>query len=350
MYPSGRRSRHRRDLRGVDNCPEVGNPQQEDQDTDAVGDACDNCPQVSNSDQSDTDTAGVGDLCDNCPETANPTQEDPDGDSFGSACDNCPSTTNPDQADVDDDTVGDLCDTAIRLQPRSNRGAPQEGLRQAWTAIFSTATTPMRARPTFASTFACSTAIRMRGRRSCTADSCQPGTGCVHVPIGRVQRRQRLTGGFVSARSVRRLPGNCNDSNWCTLDTCQPESAACIRITPIHAMTGTSARRRSLRGRGLQRGDAGNLRRRQCLYRRYLRPNGGCTHTNNTAACNDGTMHVGDACANGSCAPGAPTNCAMTTSARPMDATPEAGAPTSHAALCSDGNAARRGFAAEGPA
>ena len=36
--------------------------------------ATDNCPTVSNPDQNDTDTDNVGDACDNCPADANPTQ------------------------------------------------------------------------------------------------------------------------------------------------------------------------------------------------------------------------------------------------------------------------------------
>jgi len=51
-------------LDGVDNCPLIPNPSQDDIDGDNVGDDCDNCKTVSNNAQTDTDQNGVGDSCD----------------------------------------------------------------------------------------------------------------------------------------------------------------------------------------------------------------------------------------------------------------------------------------------
>jgi len=49
---------------GVDNCPSVYNPSQDDVDHDSVGDVCDNCVNDFNPVQEDTDGDGLGDACD----------------------------------------------------------------------------------------------------------------------------------------------------------------------------------------------------------------------------------------------------------------------------------------------
>jgi hypothetical protein len=144
-----------------DNCPEDANPDQADNDFDALdedfqlrtgagfgGDACDddddndgrlddsdNCAGQGNADQTDGDADGIGNACDNCPETANPDQADANQDGTGDACssdddgdgladdkDNCPTVANDDQIDSDGDGVGDACDICVSLYSADQTG------------------------------------------------------------------------------------------------------------------------------------------------------------------------------------------------------------------------------------
>ena len=97
-------------LDNEDNCPVVTNPEQENNDSDLLGDYCDNCPNVANPNQEDSDGDETGDACDECTDT--------DGDGYGNpgfinitcSTDNCPDVPNFDQINADEDGFGDVCD------------------------------------------------------------------------------------------------------------------------------------------------------------------------------------------------------------------------------------------------
>ena len=81
-----------------------------DPDLDGACDGVDNCPAVFNPGQEDVDGDGTGDVCDVCPASST-IDVDPDGD--GVCADNCPAIWNPAQEDGDQDGVGDVCDACL---------------------------------------------------------------------------------------------------------------------------------------------------------------------------------------------------------------------------------------------
>lgn len=113
-----------------DNCPSSANADQNDTDSDGIGDVCDpinnsspTTPTPTPTPTTDTDNDGIDDSIDNCPLTINASQADLDGDGLGNHCDddvdgdgvnnavdNCKYVTNPTQLDTDSDGKGDVCD------------------------------------------------------------------------------------------------------------------------------------------------------------------------------------------------------------------------------------------------
>jgi|GEM_PF-1597082 len=113
---------------GVDNCPDIANPDQTDSDSDSVGNACDQCP--NGDDLADEDSDLVPDGCDNCRLIANPDQIDSDGDGFGDTCDSCPGIINGDQ-----DGLGGNCETLVTDEILIELNNPISGISNSGTTV-----------------------------------------------------------------------------------------------------------------------------------------------------------------------------------------------------------------------
>lgn len=92
----------------------IDNPIILDTDNDGIEDVLDNCPDVFNPDQEDLDSDNIGDVCDDI------VSVDEDNDGIVNVQDNCPSAFNPNQEDLDNDGIGDVCDNFVGISPCEN--------------------------------------------------------------------------------------------------------------------------------------------------------------------------------------------------------------------------------------
>lgn len=103
-----------------------------DSDFDQVPDSLDNCPLVGNPNQEATDFDHIGDFCDECTDFDEDGYYDIAWPVIPQACsqDICPTVYNPDQADFDGDGAGDACDTGSVTFENAYFGSPEtSGLR-----------------------------------------------------------------------------------------------------------------------------------------------------------------------------------------------------------------------------
>ena len=85
----------------------------------------------------DEDDDGYPDDVDNCPQTPNPNQENADGDAWGDACDLCPSVGTPwevQAGDTDCDAFSDADEGTIGTDPADN--CPDDPADDAWPCDF----------------------------------------------------------------------------------------------------------------------------------------------------------------------------------------------------------------------
>ena len=157
-------------------------------------------------------------------------------------------------------------------------------------------------------------AVNCNDGNLCTNDSCEPGTGCLHVDnTTPCNDGDACTTGDVCADGACAGPGklNCDDGNLCTDDSCDPvagcghtfNTAPCNDGNPC-TTDDECLQAACLGGPDLDCNDNNICTDDGCD------PDAGCTHQVNTLACDDGdACTTGDLCALGACAGTAELNC-----------------------------------------
>ncbi|MFH1530846.1 MAG: DUF4159 domain-containing protein [Pseudomonadota bacterium] len=183
----------------------------------------------------------------------------------------------------------------------------------------------------------------------CTDDSCDPATGCTHVPnTGSCDDGNACTEKDVCAGGMCLGPDdtNCDDGNLCTNDSCNPLSG-CAHLdntAPCNdgdaCTEGDACAGGACLGTSEKSCDDGNV-----CTEDSCDPVTGCAHGPNAAPCTDGNLCTeGDICDQGVCTPGAPMDCedgdvCTTDSCHPFTGCVHA----NNAAPCDDGDACTSG-------
>src|SRR5262249_6476284 len=155
---------------------------------------------------------------------------------------------------------------------------------------------------------------------ACTADSCDPAIGCVHTDIS----------------------AGCNDNNVCTTDTCDPAVGCVHTNNTLPCSDGSACTTNDHCNAGTcQGGPAPNCNDNNPCTNDACNPATGCTHTNNTATCDDGNAcTTQDTCAGCVCVGAPALNCddgkvCTADSCNPATGCQHANVP----GACDDGNA-----------
>ena len=148
----------------------------------------------------------------------------------------------------------------------------------------------------------------------CTTDTCQDGTGCVHLPnTASCDDGDACTTADACAQGAcRGGPAlSCDDGNVCTDDACDPASGCTHANNTRSCNDGDACTTSDACSQGACRGgpalscDDGNVCTDDACD-----PASGCIHANNTRSCDDGdACTTNDACSQGTCRGGPAPDC-----------------------------------------
>jgi len=186
---------------------------------------------------------------------------------------------------------------------------------------------------------------------ACTTDSCSPGDGCHHDPVPNCCNTDSQCADSDQCTTNERCVNNacvsdpvvCNDNNPCTDDSCNP-ATGCVVTNNNDPCNDNNActTNDTCSGGSCHGGPPPNCNDNDVCTDDGCNPASGCTHTNNTAPCDDGSeCTTNDHCLNDACAGGPAPNCDdgnVCTDDTCSPTTPGGCVHTNNTAPCSDGN------------
>jgi hypothetical protein len=148
----------------------------------------------------------------------------------------------------------------------------------------------------------------------CTNDSCDPTLGCVNTnnTLACEDGSKCTVGDKCSGGKC--VPGpapNCDDSNVCTDDSCDPATGCVNKNNTLACDDGSkcTAGDKCSAGKCVP-GPALDCDDKNVCTSDKCEPASGCVYSNNTLPCNDSNVCTdGDVCSGGKCVPGGPLNC-----------------------------------------